>query len=113
SLHKELAQLFTNVKKVPYETVSASISSFTILKEALEAGHIKINYLVKSQANKQYETIIHPVNSILLKEALGELRPQAIRQKQIIEFFIERNEPIKQATLYNELTITRTHLNPL
>src|SRR5699024_7988074 len=91
----------------------SKLSSFTILKEALEAGLIKINYLVKSQANKQYETIIHPENITLLKDSLEQTRPQATRQRQILSFFIERNEPIKQAILYNELGITRAHLNPL
>lgn len=112
-LHEELASLFASRDKIPYEEVTASLSTLTILKEALEAGSIKINYLVKSQAKKQYETVIHPAAITELKAELDQLRPQATRQKQILTYFIEHHEPIVQGTLYHNLSISRTHLNPL
>lgn len=112
-LDPELAPLFDEGSPVSYERVIESISTVTLLKDAIEAGQLKINYLVKSRASKQYETIIHPANKERLKKALTEVRAQASRQRQILNYFIERNEPVNQSVLYNNLSITRSHLNPL
>src|SRR5699024_6066908 len=68
---------------------------------------------VKSQAKKRYETIVQPATKEKLAEEIDRLVPQATRQKEILTFFIEHHEPIVQSVLYNELSITRTHLNPL
>src|SRR5699024_3730537 len=98
-LHPELAPLFAEESSVAYDRVLESVSAVAVLKDAIEAGQLKINYLVKSQARKQYETIIHPAKQERLQEALREVRAQATRQRQILNFFIERNEPINQSVL--------------
>src|SRR5699024_7484440 len=113
TLHPELAPLFAEESSVAYDRVLESVSAVAVLKDAIEAGQLKINYLVKSQARKQYETIIHPAKQERLQKALRKVRAQATRQRQILNFFIERNEPINQSVLYNDLSITRAHLNPL
>lgn len=112
-LPEELKGLFINEEKLPYDQVIDELSSLNILKEAINEGALKINYLVRSQAKKQYERIIYPAKKAELKEALATVRSQATRQRQILSFFIEQHEPIVQSLLYEKLSITRNHLNPL
>src|SRR5690625_2899962 len=83
------------------------------VKEAIEMGIVKINYLVTSQAKKQYETIFEPTEKEKLIDAKDELLPQATRQREILNFFIENYRPIAQKNLYEALSINRANINPL
>lgn len=112
-LNEELELLFKNKRTVPYDIVTKTLSSMSILKEAIEMGIVKINYLVTSQAKKQYETIFEPTEKEKLIDAKDELLPQATRQREILNFFIENYRPIAQKNLYEALSINRANINPL
>lgn len=111
--HPHLAKFFKNKNKVAYEEVVQGLPSISILKEALNSKQVKLNYVVKTREQKRYETIIVPASEEMLQEAFDSLLPQARRQKEIITYFLKHPKPIKQATLYDKLSINRAHLNPL
>ncbi|HLS22841.1 MAG TPA: primosomal protein N' [Pseudogracilibacillus sp.] len=111
--HPHLAKFFKNKNKVAYEEVVQGLPSISILKEALNSKQVKLNYVVKTREQKRYETIIVPASEETLQEAFDSLLPQARRQKEIITYFLKHPKPIKQATLYDKLSINRAHLNPL
>lgn len=112
-LPEPLAKIFANHESVPYDTITKELASISLLKHEIENGNLKINYIVKSQANKRYENIIVPTSLNNLKIALKELLPQAKRQKELISYFISNHKPIEQSVLYNELNINRSHIKPL
>ena len=111
--HPHLAKFFKNKNKVAYEEIVEGLPSISILKEAMNSKQVKLNYVVKTREQKRYETIIVPASEETLQEAFDSLLPQARRQKEIITYFLKHPKPIKQATLYDKLSINRAHLNPL
>lgn len=112
-LHDELAPFFEKTDRVNYDFITGQLTSFSLLKNEIEKGNVKINYVVKSRERKQFEKIVVPAKKELLEAALLQIRPQAKRQREIITFFLEHEDEIEQTILYNELNITKSNLNPL
>src|SRR5699024_3166121 len=114
TLPKELSVLFKNSDEISYEIILEKNINLKIIQQAIETGMIKEHYKVKSQITKKYQTIITP--NVQLKELVEyekQLAKNAHRQKQILNYFIEHNQPIEQNKLYKELGISRTNLKPL
>ncbi len=114
TLPKELSVLFKNSDEISYEIILEKNINLKIIQQAIEAGMIKEHYKVKSQITKKYQTIITP--NVQLKELVEyekQLAKNAHRQKQILNYFIEHDQPIEQNILYKELGISRTNLKPL
>lgn len=113
-LPKELSGLFKDSDEIAYEVILEKNINLKIIQEAIETGIINEHYKVKSQITKKYQTIITPI--VQLKELVAyekKLAKNAHRQKQILNYFIEHNQPIEQNILYKKLGITRTNLKPL
>src|SRR5699024_5245231 len=114
TLPKELSVLIKNSDEISYEIILEKNINLKIIQQAIETGMIKEHYKVKSQITKKYQTIITP--NVQLKELVEyekQLAKNAHRQKQILNYFIEHNQPIEQNKLYKELGISRTNLKPL
>ncbi len=110
----ELNSLFSVSDEVSYEKIHEENISLKVVQQAIESGKIKEHYKVKSQITKKYKTIIMPnVGTDKLMEYESGLAQNAHRQKQILNFFIDKNEAIEQNKLFKKLNITRPNLKPL
>lgn len=83
------------------------------LQTYVEEGIFTIQYRVKSKESKRFKTIFKPVDRETLLEAMIDLPKHALRQQEIIQFFIDHPKPIEQSELFQQLNITRQNLRPL
>lgn len=83
------------------------------LQTYVEEGIFTIQYRVKSKESKRFKTIFKPVDRETLSEAMIDLPKHALRQQEIIQFFIDHPKPIEQSELFQQLNITRQNLRPL
>ena len=97
-----------------YEELLETDINLSELKRLIQANKLDMNYYVKSQEVKKYETIIIPVKTVEeMKTLKTELRANAHRQIQLYDFFIKHPEPIEQGELFARLNLTQAHLRPL
>src|SRR5690625_2532306 len=114
NLSPDLEKLFADKRSVPYEKLVESSISYSQLQQAIEDGKVNINYLVSSQITKKYQTFIKPaVTRDIFKKTLKNLPKHATRQKQLINFFLEHPNKIKQKNLLQQLDMTRNHVKTL
>lgn len=108
-----LALLFKDGNKVAYETVMAHVTSVKQLQDYIEAGTFAIHYVVKSQITKSYQTIITPASIDVLQVELASLNARAVRQQEVITYFIQHPHPIDQAVLTKKLNVSTATLKAL
>ena len=107
-----LETYFAKHQSLDYDQVIASIGHHT-LQKYVENGDVNIQYLVKSQETKRYQTMISPISIKILQNAVQTLPKQATKQKEIIEFFINQPKPIEQSQLYRKLDVSRSQIKRL
>src|SRR5690625_2946357 len=113
-LSNDLEQLFAGKKAVAYESLANSNISYSDLQQAIQAGDVVINYIVKSQVTKKYLTMVKPAKSYdLLVESLQKLPGNAKIQQQLISFFLENYAPIEQSKLLSLLKVNRGNIKAL
>jgi len=111
---ESIDQLFQQTDVIPYDVFLTSKVSYAQLKQAIDQKEIYIRYTMKSRETKRYETIIYPCgDEHSLKEFLEELSPQATRQKELVEYFINHPNKVPQRKLIKELQTTRQHIKTL
>ncbi|MCG5103541.1 primosomal protein N' [Oceanobacillus alkalisoli] len=114
TLSEELEDLFQGRGVIPFEEFEASALSYQILKKAIEAGEVQIDYIVQSKITKKFETMVFPKKEIhLLEEDLHDLPKSAKKQRAIIEFFIENPQEIKQKSLLQTIGTTTNTVKAL
>ncbi|MFD1849106.1 primosomal protein N' [Oceanobacillus bengalensis] len=110
----ELEYLFAGRDIVPFEAFEQSNISYNKLQKVIQAGDVTIDYLVKSKITKKQITMVKPAkDSHLLEEALVDLSKAAKKQKQLVDFFIQKEEPIEQKRLLTILQTTTSTLKTL
>lgn len=106
--------LFNGNSTIDYEQALDAKIHYTQLKQLIEDGKIEIQYVVRQKQTKKYETWLEPALAPLqMEEVLKTLPKNAVRQKQIIEFFVNRKQAISQKELFDKLGINRTHVKTL
>ncbi len=117
---KEKTELPDSIKKyfkkspVLYDDLLQTDIDLGLLKKLLQNNQLELNYHVKSQEVKKYESFILPIKQAEEIKALkSDLRPNAHRQLQLYDFFINHPVAIEQNELYARLNINRAHLTPL
>lgn len=103
-LPEELSFLFKDQNPVAYDLLEKHQISYLQLRTAINNKAVKINYIVKSRISKKYETEIHPkINQAAMEEERNHLRKNAIRQWEILSYFIKNPKPVLQDTLFKDL----------
>lgn len=108
-----LEELFSVRTEIKYEDFTQTPEHFKALQKHVQDGDISIEYVVKNQAKKKYETFIIPASLEMLMEEEAQLSKRAIKQRLIIDYFIHHHERIEQKKLYQLLHINRSNLKPL
>src|SRR5699024_2133713 len=95
-----LEELFSIKTEVNYEDFIQTPEHFKALQKHIQSGDISIDYIVKNQAKKKYQTLILPAPLEILMEEEAQLHKQAVKQRLIIDYFINHPKPIEQKQLY-------------
>src|SRR5690625_441248 len=113
-LSKILQPFFQYQDKVLFDDLIEQNISYHQLRTAIQNKQIKINYLVKSRITKKYVTEVYPEKSkeeLIL--AIDNLPKNAVRQKEILHFFVMNHQPIEQVELMSRLNISSASLQSL
>jgi len=106
SIPEALHPLFQNRSEVLWEDALKTISLASIQKE-VKKGHLEVIYEVQSRANKKKVKHIYSLlDADGLQAALASLQKQAIKQRTVIEYFLQENQLIEQKALLHELNIS-------
>ncbi|MFD2208773.1 primosomal protein N' [Virgibacillus halophilus] len=106
SLGKELDTLFAGREVIAFEAFEHSNIPYTVLQKAIKNDAIQVHYLVKSRVTKKKVTMVEPgIESHRLEEVLLDIPHNAKKQKQVLAFFAENDEPIERSEL---LKLTQT-----
>ncbi len=107
-----LETYFANKESLDFDEVIELIG-YRTLQTYVEKGDVQIQYQVKSQETKRYQTMITPASIETLQAALEALPKNATKQKEMIQFFIDQHQPIDQAVLYRTLQVNRSQIKRL
>ena len=106
SIPEALHPLFQNRSEILWEDALKTISLASIQKE-VKNGHLEVIYEVQSRANKKKVKHIYSLlDADGLQAALASLQKQAIKQRTVIEYFLQENQLIEQKALLHELNIS-------
>jgi len=113
-LEPTLEEVFAGRDVLTEEDIQQSNLKLAVLQRAIKRGDVAINYVVKSRITKKMITMVEPAaEPFQLEEALIELTKQAIKQKEMLEFFIENESPIAQSELLQQLGTTASTVKTL
>ncbi|WP_226034993.1 primosomal protein N' [Aquibacillus saliphilus] len=113
-LPEELEAIFADRDVISYEEFVSREGSFYHLQKAIDRGLIEVSYQVQSKETFKKETMITPnQNSFHLDEELANLPKQAVKQREILSYFIQNPQAIKQKSLLNLLATSRSSLKVL
>ncbi len=102
-LSEELETLFSGRDVIPYDKFIHSTVPLNQLQQAIQAGDVSVNYLVKSKATKKYVTMIEPKKTPhQLEEALLDLHKNATSQRRLLQYFLHHPDAIEQKLLYKK-----------
>lgn len=113
-LSPELDQLFGDQDQLRFSDVEDANISYYQLQQNIKSGALVVKYLVKSKGTKKYNTYIKPAVTVShLKQALQTLPKQAVRQYDILTYFIKHPVPINQRKLLNKLQVSQQTVKAL
>ncbi|WP_173916530.1 primosomal protein N' [Halobacillus sp. Marseille-Q1614] len=111
---EELEDLFQGRGVIEYSEFEGSSLTYQQLRRFVDEGLIDIHYEVKSRETKKTTTVIEPaVEEWKLEEAFVDLPKQAIKQRLLMEHFIETKEPIPKKQLLEVTNTSASSLKPL
>ncbi|TQS75613.1 primosomal protein N' [Ornithinibacillus gellani] len=113
-LAEALELLFAGRDVISYEEFEHAPIRLSMLQKEIEAGNVTVDYIVRSKATKKKVTMIKPAREVhLLEEAYMDLPKIAVKQKQILAYFIEYPTEIQQTKLLKSLETNRATLKAL
>ncbi|MSN99914.1 primosomal protein N' [Bacillus paralicheniformis] len=91
-LPEPLKTLFSQKETLSYSDIDDH-GTLKLVQRQVQEGNLEVAYKVKQKTNKKTRRMIAPLCAKEhLKEALDGLSPQAVKQKAVLQFFIDRKE---------------------
>ncbi|MCY8152340.1 primosomal protein N' [Bacillus paralicheniformis] len=91
-LPEPLKTLFLQKETLSYSDIDDH-GTLKLIQRQVQEGNLEVAYKVKQKTNKKTRRMIAPLCAKEhLKEALDSLSPQAVKQKAVLQFFIDRKE---------------------
>ncbi|MFD2628332.1 primosomal protein N' [Oceanobacillus kapialis] len=114
SLSQELEHLFAGRDVIAYEEFEGASVSYYQLQKAVQDGDLVVKYLVHSKITKKYVTMVQPAREgYLLEEALQDLSKNAMKQRELLGYFIENPQPIEKKLLLKKFQTTSSTIRTL
>lgn len=109
-----LQPLFLEGDTADFEQFEHSGVSLATLQQAIKAGQIELHYQVNSKETKKTIRMVDAKKSAEeLQEALESVNARAMKQRALLEHFIEEPAPIAQKQLLDMYETTASTLKPL
>ncbi|WLV25714.1 primosomal protein N' [Aciduricibacillus chroicocephali] len=106
-LETELERQFAGRDILTEEDLGEAQGDLAALQRAIRRGDVEINYIVKSRITKKQVTMVERVAELYkLEEAVADLTKQAVKQKEMLEYFLENDVPVVQSDLLKKLDTT-------
>ncbi|QXE03049.1 primosomal protein N' [Terribacillus sp. DMT04] len=110
----ELQSVFSKDNTALFEQFEQSGVSFAILQQAIKAGQVELRYQVNSKETKKTVRMLDTKKTVdELQEELSKVNPRAMKQKALLEHFIEEPGPVAQKQLLSIYQTTASTLKPL
>ncbi|PTX61217.1 replication restart DNA helicase PriA [Melghirimyces profundicolus] len=88
--------------------------SRSLVRRMAEKGHLVVEERVGDRTTRKRQTWISPAQpAAVLREAAGKLPKNALRQREMLHFFIEHREDILQPALLSRLGATKSTVDRL
>ncbi len=114
NIPEALLPLFQEEDTSMYEQFEHSGVPLAVLQQAIKAGQIELRYQVNSKETKKTIRMIDADSSVEeLQEALGKVNARAMKQRALLEHFIEEPGQIAQKHLLEMYETTGSTLKPL
>lgn len=89
SMHPALQSLFQQAPTVSWSEIENQPSLLRMVQKEVKNGYLEINYVVKAKGKKKTHKVLYLNGSFeQAQELVDSLPPQAARQKEVIEYFI-------------------------
>jgi primosomal protein N' (replication factor Y) len=113
-LDSELDAVFDGRAVIDYEEFEQAEVSYHVLRKHIDEGEVDVHYEVKSRETKKVTPMVESnMDEMELEEVLVDLSPQAKKQRAIVEFLMEHQEPMPKKQLLETLSTTSASLKPL
>ncbi|MBB6452975.1 primosomal protein N' (replication factor Y) [Salirhabdus euzebyi] len=112
-LEEALRFLFAGRAVVPFSDIDDRQITYYQIQKAIQDGLVEIRYIVKSKETKKKITWVKPVELWKLEEALLDTPKQAVKQQEIITYFLDKPEAIPLKQLLGKIDTTRSTINNL
>ena len=109
---EEIKRLFENNQKLVWEEVENS-NLFKQIKVEIQKGILEVELVVESKMKVKKERFVHSLKTLEeLQTILNETRKNAVKQRKLLEFFIENEgAEVESAELIEQLDLTYDVLN--
>lgn len=112
-LPQALEQLLGEKHAADYHEIEQHKDVMGLLQKHIEQKDLQIQYKVKNLAKKKYQTMVMPSDSKRLTEQRESVSERAVKQLEIIDYFLANPEPIAERNLLEHLKTGRSTLNAL
>lgn len=113
NLGEQLQSHFQNRSELSWREILAK-DLLALVQQAVEKGLLEIVYEVSSRHQKRLETIISPLKSAAqLIAEIDNLPSNAIRQREVLNFFATEHKAIERSELLRKLKISSSTINSL
>ncbi|MGI8315068.1 primosomal protein N' [Halobacillus mangrovi] len=113
-LVSELEDVFDGRAVIDYEEFEQAGISYHVLRKHIDEGEVDVHYEVKSRETKKVTPMVEAImDEMGLEEILVDLSSKAKKQRAIVGFFINHQEPMPKKQLLETLSTTSASLKPL
>ncbi|WNF35510.1 primosomal protein N' [Bacillaceae bacterium IKA-2] len=113
-LPSELKNWFLDQNAVQWdELVANGQQLIPYIKKAVTAGLLEVIYVVKDKVTHKTVKVVNPIQSERLQLQLKELGNRAMKQKQLIEFFLKNPHSITISDLIEQAETSRSTIKSL
>lgn len=113
-LPSELKNWFLDLNVVQWdELVANGQQLIPFIKKAVTSGLLEVIYVVKDKVTHKIVKVVEPIQSEWLKLQLKDFGNRAVKQKQVIEFFLKNPQPITVTDLIEQAETSRSTIKSL
>ena len=108
-----LERIYRERNEVNYKEIEQNQELMGLLQKHIEQKDLQIRYKVKNIAKKKYRTIVMPTEPDKLTQQKDSIASRAVKQLEIINYFIDNPDPVEERQLLDTLKLTRSSLTAL
>lgn len=108
-----LERIYRERNEVNYKEIEQNQELMGLLQKHIEQKDLQIRYKVKNIAKKKYRTMVMPTEPDKLTQQKDSIASRAVKQLEIINYFIDNPDPVEERQLLDTLKLTRSSLTAL